>query len=172
MWCSRSILFPVSDSDITDKELVQAGLRGFIGCLSSVQFNQATPLKAALQNSQSPLVTVIGRLEASSCGTISSSNTLSNTHTRSGKWFFKCFHTAKRLNDDSIFQPAEKNHKSQSFVFLLLSFSAYRWLSKIKQRQRPIEKGRSKWLGTYRRYRSPWYCAFGKAFQNNTQIWE
>uniref|UniRef100_A0A8C1AQQ4 Contactin associated protein family member 5 like n=1 Tax=Cyprinus carpio carpio TaxID=630221 RepID=A0A8C1AQQ4_CYPCA len=75
-------------SDTTDKELVQAGLRGFIGCLSSVQFNQATPLKAALQNSQSPLVTVIGRLEASSCGTISSLNTLSNTHTHSGKLSF------------------------------------------------------------------------------------
>uniref|UniRef100_A0A8C2JA96 Contactin associated protein-like 5 like n=1 Tax=Cyprinus carpio TaxID=7962 RepID=A0A8C2JA96_CYPCA len=81
---SCPILFPVSGSDITDKQLVQAGLRGFIGCLSSVQFNQATPLKAALQNSQSPLVTVIGRLEASSCGTISSLNTLSNTHTHSG----------------------------------------------------------------------------------------
>uniref|UniRef100_A0A8C1LEC8 Contactin associated protein-like 5 like n=1 Tax=Cyprinus carpio TaxID=7962 RepID=A0A8C1LEC8_CYPCA len=82
---SCSILFPVSGIEITDKELVQAGLRGFIGCLSSVQFNQATPLKAALQNSQSPLVTVIGRLEASSCGTVSSSNTLSDTHIRSGK---------------------------------------------------------------------------------------
>uniref|UniRef100_A0A8C2H0Y8 Contactin associated protein-like 5 like n=1 Tax=Cyprinus carpio TaxID=7962 RepID=A0A8C2H0Y8_CYPCA len=79
---SCSILFPVSGIEITDKELVQAGLRGFIGCLSSVQFNQATPLKAALQNSQSPLVTVIGRLEASSCGTVPSSNTLSDTHTR------------------------------------------------------------------------------------------
>ncbi|KAI2659090.1 Contactin-associated protein-like 4 [Labeo rohita] len=77
------ILGRIQGSDITDKELVQAGLRGFIGCLSSVQFNQATPLKAALQNSQSPLVTVIGRLEASSCGTISSSNSLSNTHTLS-----------------------------------------------------------------------------------------
>ncbi|ROI16245.1 Contactin-associated protein-like 5 [Anabarilius grahami] len=75
------ILGRIQGSDITDKELVQAGLRGFIGCLSSVQFNQATPLKAALQNSQSPLVTVIGRLEASSCGNVSS--TLSNTHTRS-----------------------------------------------------------------------------------------
>uniref|UniRef100_A0A8C2J769 Contactin associated protein-like 5 like n=1 Tax=Cyprinus carpio TaxID=7962 RepID=A0A8C2J769_CYPCA len=85
---SCPILFPVSGSDITDKQLVQAGLRGFIGCLSSVQFNQATPLKAALQNSQSPLVTVIGRLEASSCGTISSLNTLSNTHTHSGKLSF------------------------------------------------------------------------------------
>uniref|UniRef100_A0A672KAX8 Contactin associated protein-like 5 like n=1 Tax=Sinocyclocheilus grahami TaxID=75366 RepID=A0A672KAX8_SINGR len=70
VWCS-SIIFPFSGINITDKELVQAGLRGFIGCLSSVQFNQATPLKAALQNSQSPLVTVIGRLEASSCGTVS-----------------------------------------------------------------------------------------------------
>lgn len=167
---SYSILFPVSGSDITDKELVQAGLRGFIGCLSSVQFNQATPLKAALQNSQSPLVTVIGRLEASSCGKISSSNTLSNTHIRAGKCFFKCFHTAKRLNDDSVFQPFEKNHKSQSFIFLSRSFSAYRWLSKIRQRQRPNEKGRSKWLGTNRRYRSPLYCALGKTFQNDTQI--
>nr|XP_021335544.1 contactin-associated protein-like 5 isoform X4 [Danio rerio] len=75
------ILGRIQGSDITDKELVQAGLRGFIGCLSSVQFNQATPLKAALQNS--PLVTVIGHLEASSCGTISSPNTLSDTHIRS-----------------------------------------------------------------------------------------
>uniref|UniRef100_A0A8C1DB41 Contactin associated protein family member 5 like n=2 Tax=Cyprinus carpio TaxID=7962 RepID=A0A8C1DB41_CYPCA len=77
------ILGRIQGIEITDKELVQAGLRGFIGCLSSVQFNQATPLKAALQNSQSPLVTVIGRLEASSCGTVSSSNTLSDTHIRS-----------------------------------------------------------------------------------------
>uniref|UniRef100_A0A8C1LGR8 Contactin associated protein-like 5 like n=1 Tax=Cyprinus carpio TaxID=7962 RepID=A0A8C1LGR8_CYPCA len=69
---SCSILFPVSGIEITDKELVQAGLRGFIGCLSSVQFNQATPLKAALQNSQSPLVTVIGRLEASTSSLSSS----------------------------------------------------------------------------------------------------
>uniref|UniRef100_A0A671M322 Contactin-associated protein-like 5 n=1 Tax=Sinocyclocheilus anshuiensis TaxID=1608454 RepID=A0A671M322_9TELE len=82
------ILGRIQGIDITGKELVQAGLRGFIGCLSSVQFNQATPLKAALQNSQSPLVTVIGRLEASSCGTVSSSNTLSDTHTRSGKLSF------------------------------------------------------------------------------------
>ncbi|XP_051528143.1 contactin-associated protein-like 5 isoform X1 [Myxocyprinus asiaticus] len=77
------ILGRVQGGDIADKELVHAGLRGFIGCLSSVQFNQATPLKAALQNSQSPLVTVIGRLEASGCGTISSSNTLTDTHTLS-----------------------------------------------------------------------------------------
>uniref|UniRef100_A0A673GEW9 Contactin-associated protein-like 5 n=1 Tax=Sinocyclocheilus rhinocerous TaxID=307959 RepID=A0A673GEW9_9TELE len=68
---SYLITYLMKSIDITDKELVQAGLRGFIGCLSSVQFNQATPLKAALQNSQSPLVTVIGRLEASSCGTVS-----------------------------------------------------------------------------------------------------
>uniref|UniRef100_A0A8C2CCW5 Contactin associated protein-like 5 like n=1 Tax=Cyprinus carpio TaxID=7962 RepID=A0A8C2CCW5_CYPCA len=76
---SCSILFPVSGIEITDKELVQAGLRGFIGCLSSVQFNQATPLKAALQNSQSPLVTVIGRLEASSFPTLSLSSSRSRS---------------------------------------------------------------------------------------------
>lgn len=78
--------------------------------------------------------------------------------------------TLQRDSKMTIFQPAEKSHKSQSFVFLSLSFSAYRWLSKIRQRQRPNEKGRSKWLGTNRRYRSPWYCALGKTFQNDAQI--
>ncbi|XP_065097094.1 contactin-associated protein-like 5 [Paramisgurnus dabryanus] len=77
------ILGRIQGGDFTDKELVQAGSRGFIGCLSSVQFNQASPLKEALQNSQSQLVTVIGRLEASSCGTKSSPNTITNTHTLS-----------------------------------------------------------------------------------------
>ncbi|KAA0707578.1 Contactin-associated protein-like 5 [Triplophysa tibetana] len=77
------ILGRIQGGDVTDKALVQAGSRGFIGCFSSVQFNQAYPLKEALQNSQSPLVTVIGRLEASSCGTISSPNTLTDTHTLS-----------------------------------------------------------------------------------------
>ncbi|XP_051532109.1 contactin-associated protein-like 5 isoform X1 [Myxocyprinus asiaticus] len=69
------ILGRIQGGDIDDNELVHTGLRGFIGCLSSVQYNQATPLKAALQNRQNPLVTVIGRLEASGCGMISSSNT-------------------------------------------------------------------------------------------------
>lgn len=63
---------------------MRAGLRGFVGCLSSVQFNQAAPLKAALQNRGSSAVSVHGRLEESDCGAKSSTNTHITTHTGSG----------------------------------------------------------------------------------------
>ncbi|KAK3533181.1 hypothetical protein QTP70_013012 [Hemibagrus guttatus] len=74
----------IRGSDITDEEVVRAGLRGFVGCLSSVQFNQAAPLKAALQNRGSSAVSVHGRLEESDCGAKSSTNTHITTHTGSG----------------------------------------------------------------------------------------
>uniref|UniRef100_A0AAR2J853 Contactin associated protein-like 5a n=1 Tax=Pygocentrus nattereri TaxID=42514 RepID=A0AAR2J853_PYGNA len=80
-------LFPsslVAGTDITDEEVLRAGSRGFIGCLSSFQFNEAAPLKAALQNKGSSLVSIYGRLEESSCGITSSTNTLTTTHTKSG----------------------------------------------------------------------------------------
>ncbi|KAL7867353.1 hypothetical protein AOLI_G00151670 [Acnodon oligacanthus] len=73
----------IRGSDITDEEVLRAGSRGFIGCLSSFQFNEAAPLKAALQNKGSSLVSVQGRLEESSCGITSSTNTLTTTHTNS-----------------------------------------------------------------------------------------
>uniref|UniRef100_A0AAR2JZL6 Contactin associated protein-like 5a n=1 Tax=Pygocentrus nattereri TaxID=42514 RepID=A0AAR2JZL6_PYGNA len=79
-------LFPsslVAGTDITDEEVLRAGSRGFIGCLSSFQFNEAAPLKAALQNKGSSLVSIYGRLEESSCGITSSTNTLTTTHTKS-----------------------------------------------------------------------------------------
>ncbi|XP_056591110.1 contactin-associated protein-like 5 isoform X1 [Triplophysa dalaica] len=96
------ILGRIQGGDVTDKALVQAGSRGFIGCFSSVQFNQAYPLKEALQNSQSPLVTVIGRLEASSCGTISSPNTLTDTHTLSDD-------SAKSSRGNGLLKKADQN---------------------------------------------------------------
>ncbi|XP_076880731.1 contactin-associated protein-like 5 [Brachyhypopomus gauderio] len=71
----------IRGGDITDEEVDQAGSRGFIGCLSSVQFNQVAPLKVALQNRGSSLVSIQGRLEESNCGTASSSNTLTTIHT-------------------------------------------------------------------------------------------
>uniref|UniRef100_A0AAR2KDT3 Contactin-associated protein-like 5 n=1 Tax=Pygocentrus nattereri TaxID=42514 RepID=A0AAR2KDT3_PYGNA len=81
-------LFPsslVAGTDITDEEVLRAGSRGFIGCLSSFQFNEAAPLKAALQNKGSSLVSIYGRLEESSCGITSSTNTLTTTHTKSDR---------------------------------------------------------------------------------------
>lgn len=74
----------VVGSDITDEEVVRAGSSGFIGCLSSVLFNQAAPLKAALQNKGSSAVSIHGRLEESDCGAQSSINTHITTHTGSG----------------------------------------------------------------------------------------
>uniref|UniRef100_A0A8C1JI47 Contactin associated protein-like 5b n=1 Tax=Cyprinus carpio TaxID=7962 RepID=A0A8C1JI47_CYPCA len=43
-------------------------VRGFIGCLSSVQFNHLAPLKAAILNRGSSLVNVLGNLVESNCG--------------------------------------------------------------------------------------------------------
>uniref|UniRef100_A0A8C3G404 Contactin associated protein family member 5 n=1 Tax=Cyclopterus lumpus TaxID=8103 RepID=A0A8C3G404_CYCLU len=50
-----------------------AASRGFVGCLSSVQFNHVAPLKAALTNRGSSLVTVRGPLVQSNCGALAES---------------------------------------------------------------------------------------------------
>uniref|UniRef100_A0AAQ4RUD5 Contactin associated protein-like 5a n=1 Tax=Gasterosteus aculeatus aculeatus TaxID=481459 RepID=A0AAQ4RUD5_GASAC len=66
----------------------RAASRGFIGCLSSVQFNHVAPLKAALTNRGSSLVSIRGPLVQSNCGALaeSTSRTLQgetpHTHTR------------------------------------------------------------------------------------------
>uniref|UniRef100_A0A8C1JIZ7 Contactin associated protein-like 5b n=1 Tax=Cyprinus carpio TaxID=7962 RepID=A0A8C1JIZ7_CYPCA len=71
-----------------DEEVLQAGSRGFIGCLSSVQFNHLAPLKAAILNRGSSLVNVLGNLVESNCGELadkSSSRSLSDTGSRGKK---------------------------------------------------------------------------------------
>ncbi|KAA0712083.1 Contactin-associated protein-like 5 [Triplophysa tibetana] len=63
-----------------DEEVLQAGSKGFVGCLSSVQFNHLAPLKAAILNRGSSLVSVLGNLVESNCGELadkSSSRSLS-----------------------------------------------------------------------------------------------
>nr|XP_019967844.1 PREDICTED: contactin-associated protein like 5-1-like [Paralichthys olivaceus] len=52
---------------------MQAASKGFIGCLSSVQFNHVAPLKAALTNRGSSLVTIRGPLVQSNCGALAES---------------------------------------------------------------------------------------------------
>ncbi|XP_071771662.1 contactin-associated protein-like 5 isoform X1 [Centroberyx gerrardi] len=66
----------VTGVDVIDDEVRQAGSRGFIGCLSSVQFNHVAPLKAALLNRGSSLVSVRGQLVESNCGVLADSNSL------------------------------------------------------------------------------------------------
>ncbi|XP_053732333.1 contactin-associated protein-like 5 isoform X1 [Synchiropus splendidus] len=60
------------------EEVVQAASKGFVGCLSLVQFNNVALLKAALTNRGSSLVTIRGPLVQSNCGSLpdSSSHTL------------------------------------------------------------------------------------------------
>lgn len=76
--------------DSFQEEVVQAGSKGFIGCLSSVQFNHVAPLKAALLNRGSSLVTIRGPLVQSNCGaladSITSHNLRGNTHCQSSSY--------------------------------------------------------------------------------------
>uniref|UniRef100_A0A674BT42 Contactin-associated protein-like 5 n=1 Tax=Salmo trutta TaxID=8032 RepID=A0A674BT42_SALTR len=57
------------------EEVLRAGSKGFIGCLSSVQFNHLTPLKTAILNHGSSLVHVLGNLVESNCGALADSTT-------------------------------------------------------------------------------------------------
>lgn len=71
-----------SGMDFVDKEVMEAGSKGFFGCLSSVQFNHVAPLKAALLNRGSSLVSVRGQLVESNCGALADSTIL---HSQSGE---------------------------------------------------------------------------------------
>ncbi|XP_035531842.1 contactin-associated protein-like 5 [Morone saxatilis] len=64
--------------DIFQEEVLLAGSKGFIGCLSSVQFNHVAPLKAALLNRGSSLITIRGPLMQSNCGALADSITSKN----------------------------------------------------------------------------------------------
>ncbi|KAL0963898.1 hypothetical protein UPYG_G00315090 [Umbra pygmaea] len=66
----------VTGLEAVDGDVMQARSKGFIGCLSSVQFNHVAPLKAALLNHGSSLVSVQGHLVESNCGTLADSTIL------------------------------------------------------------------------------------------------
>uniref|UniRef100_A0A3B3UTF6 Contactin associated protein family member 5 n=1 Tax=Poecilia latipinna TaxID=48699 RepID=A0A3B3UTF6_9TELE len=63
------------------EEVVKAASKGFVGCLSSVQFNHVAPLKAALTNRGSSLITIRGPLVQSNCGALAEST----SHVLQGK---------------------------------------------------------------------------------------
>uniref|UniRef100_A0A672VCJ7 Contactin associated protein family member 4 n=1 Tax=Strigops habroptila TaxID=2489341 RepID=A0A672VCJ7_STRHB len=73
---------PKKNSD-ADEETMKADSQGFIGCLSSVQFNHIAPLKAALHHSSSAPIIVKGRLTESNCGTLTASDSTSSETTHS-----------------------------------------------------------------------------------------
>ncbi|KAI4878493.1 hypothetical protein NFI96_008365 [Prochilodus magdalenae] len=65
----------VTGNDALDEEVAQAGSRGFVGCFSSVQYNHIAPLKAALLNRGSSLVSIRGHLLESNCGALADLST-------------------------------------------------------------------------------------------------
>uniref|UniRef100_A0A8C4EL35 Contactin associated protein-like 5a n=1 Tax=Dicentrarchus labrax TaxID=13489 RepID=A0A8C4EL35_DICLA len=81
-----SFAFPLihnSNLENFNEKVMEAASKGFSGCLSSVQFNHVAPLKAALTNRGSSLVTIRGPLVQSNCGALAEST----SHTLQGKTF-------------------------------------------------------------------------------------
>uniref|UniRef100_A0A674GBX8 Contactin associated protein family member 4 n=1 Tax=Taeniopygia guttata TaxID=59729 RepID=A0A674GBX8_TAEGU len=72
----------LENSDV-DEEIIKANSQGFVGCLSSVQFNHIAPLKAALHHSSSAPVIVKGRFTESSCGALTGADSTSSETTHS-----------------------------------------------------------------------------------------
>lgn len=79
------ILGKVLESDELDPEMARVNSLGFTGCLSVVQFNSISPLKAALLYPDKSPVTVTGSLTESNCGSSLASNPYAaeTTHTLS-----------------------------------------------------------------------------------------
>ncbi|XP_029442285.1 contactin-associated protein-like 4 [Rhinatrema bivittatum] len=67
----------------TDQETIKANSQGFIGCLSSVQFNHIAPLKAALHHENLASVIVKGQLIESNCGVVTRADSASSETTHS-----------------------------------------------------------------------------------------
>lgn len=79
--------FLLTDSVDVDPEIVRLNSVGFTGCLSVVQFNSVSPLKAALLYPDKSPVIVTGSLTESSCGSSLPSNPYAaeTTHSLTGK---------------------------------------------------------------------------------------
>uniref|UniRef100_A0AAQ5YVU3 Contactin associated protein like 3 n=1 Tax=Amphiprion ocellaris TaxID=80972 RepID=A0AAQ5YVU3_AMPOC len=76
------VLGRVHESDDFDPDLARLASLGFAGCLSVVQFNTISPLKAALLHPDTSPVVINGPLVQSNCGSAGSANPYveENTH--------------------------------------------------------------------------------------------
>uniref|UniRef100_A0A3B4ZJD8 Contactin-associated protein-like 4 n=1 Tax=Stegastes partitus TaxID=144197 RepID=A0A3B4ZJD8_9TELE len=68
------VLFASPESDDLDPDLARLASLGFAGCLSVVQFNTISPLKAALLHPDTSPVIISGPLVQSNCGSAASAN--------------------------------------------------------------------------------------------------
>uniref|UniRef100_A0A3Q1GPN3 Contactin-associated protein-like 4 n=1 Tax=Acanthochromis polyacanthus TaxID=80966 RepID=A0A3Q1GPN3_9TELE len=76
------VLGRVHEYDDLDPDLARLASLGFTGCLSVVQFNTISPLKAALLHPETSPVVISGPLVQSNCGSAASANPYAeeNTH--------------------------------------------------------------------------------------------
>ncbi|XP_013202139.1 contactin-associated protein-like 5 [Microtus ochrogaster] len=79
------VLGKVTETLGLDPEVARANTLGFVGCLSSVQYNHIAPLKAALRHANIAPVTVQGTLTESNCGSMldSDMNAVTTVHSSS-----------------------------------------------------------------------------------------
>ncbi|XP_059136744.1 contactin-associated protein-like 5 isoform X3 [Peromyscus eremicus] len=79
------ILGKVTETLGLDPEVAKANTLGFVGCLSSVQYNHIAPLKAALRHASIAPVIVQGTLTESNCGSMvdSDMNAVTTVHSSS-----------------------------------------------------------------------------------------
>uniref|UniRef100_A0A8C4HPW2 Contactin associated protein like 3 n=1 Tax=Dicentrarchus labrax TaxID=13489 RepID=A0A8C4HPW2_DICLA len=73
---SLALMLPSSESDEMDPDLARLVSLGFAGCLSVVQFNSISPLKAALLHPDTSPVIITGPLVQSNCGSSRDFNAL------------------------------------------------------------------------------------------------
>ncbi|XP_058517295.1 contactin-associated protein-like 5 [Ochotona princeps] len=84
-WARSLTLGKVTESLVLDSEVAKANSLGFLGCLSSVQYNHIAPLKAALRHATTAPVTIQGTLAEASCGSMvdSTANAVTTDHSSS-----------------------------------------------------------------------------------------
>lgn len=82
----KTTAFPIAESLGLHSEIANANSQGFVGCLSSVQYNHIAPLKAALRHTTIAPVTIQGTVTESSCGSVMDLgvNAVTTVHSSSG----------------------------------------------------------------------------------------
>ncbi|KAM9305901.1 contactin-associated protein-like 5 [Gastrophryne carolinensis] len=126
----------VLDNPGLDPEVSRANAFGFIGCLSSVQYNQVAPLKAALRHPGLAPVTVTGSLSECNCGSITESDLSTITTTYSSSGPFGNTDDRKPLTNEMRSSPAVIGGIISVTIFIIFCLAAI--LAKIYYRRKKI----------------------------------
>ncbi|KAM9320182.1 contactin-associated protein-like 5 [Gastrophryne carolinensis] len=114
----------ILDNPGLDTEISRANAFGFIGCLSSVQYNQVPPLKAALRHPSLAPVTVTGTLSECKCGSVTERDISPITTTYSSSDPFDNKDDQKPLTNEVRRNPVVIGGIIAITVFIILCFAA------------------------------------------------